>query len=158
MKKQDLIIYGFLLSLGIVICWASLRMNYGTITDPGPAFLPFWAGFLIAVISLGLFLNSLWEKSKVSNGSKVFFQGAGPLKPLTILGALALYGLLSEKLGFFICNLLFSGLIFRFVWKKSWWFILKTSLLIDLAFYLILEVLLQVPLPQGILSDILKFF
>lgn len=154
MKRLDLLVYVVLFFLGIGIGWFSLQLDYGEMARPGSGFLSFWCGVFIAIISLGLVLQQFWKKN-VSRED--VFHGIDPLKPLTILGAMVLYGLFFEKIGFILANIVFLVLIFRLVWKKGWGFILSASILIDLAFYIILQVLMKVELPKGILANILKF-
>ena len=155
MQRLDLLVYIVLFFLGIVIGWFSLRLDYGEIAQPGSGFLPFWCSVLIATISLGLFLQQLFKRKDRSQEGA--FHGIDPLKPLAILGAMVLYTLVFEKIGFVLANIVFLVLIFRLVWKKRWGFILKATILIDLAFYTILQVLMKVELPQGIFARLLKF-
>lgn len=154
---MDFLIYTFLFFLGVFICRSSLQMDYGEIAQPGSGFLPFWCGIFICIISLGLIIQQLWKRENVSKKAGKIFHGIDPLKPLTIVATLVLYGLFFERIGFILSNLIFLVLIFRVVWKKGWSFILSASILISFVFYLILQVLMKVNLPQGILAHILKF-
>lgn len=155
MQRLDLPVYAVLFFLGIVIGWFSLQLDYGEVAQPGSGFLPFWCGVLISIISLGLFLQQLFKRKDVPQEGA--FYGIDPIKPLTILGAMVLYSLFFERIGFILANIVFLVLIFRLVWKKGWGFILKATIFIDLAFYVILQVLMKVELPQGIFARILKF-
>jgi len=157
LKKLNLAVDVIVFFLGALMCWASLQMRYGKVARPGPGFLPFWCGALISIISLALFLHQLWKKNRAPKKSAEAFQGVDPLQPIAILGAMILYGLLYESLGFLLSNFLFLPLIFRLVWKKRWGFILIATLLMDIAFYLLFQELLQVQLPKGVLGYLYTF-
>ncbi len=66
-----------------------------------------------------------------------------------------LYAILLEKAGFILSNLLFLFLIFRFVWKKGWPFVFTVTFILDLGFYVTFEVIMRIPLPEGILTRFL---
>lgn len=142
----------FLFLLGVAICLGSLQIDYGKAVNPGPGFLPFWCGAIISMLSLVLFFHRLLKKSEGTNEDKGMFKDVAPTNPLLILGAMVLYSLLFNTLGFSLSNLLFLALLFRFVWKKRWGFILSVCLLIGFAFYVTFEVLIKVQLPKGVLG------
>lgn len=145
-KKADLFFCGVLFALGGVVCGSSIRMGYGEVTQPGPGFLPFWCGAFTALISFGLILRGLWEKNRPKKSP----DWISP-RPLIVLGAMVLYGFLLRPLGFPLAMFLFLLILFRFIWNKSWPFILGVSLLIDLGFYFTL-VAIRVQLPRGLLG------
>jgi hypothetical protein len=145
-KMADLFFCGVLFALGVVVCGASIRMGYGGVTQPGPGFLPFWCGALTALISFGLILRGLWKKDHPKKSA----DWVSP-RPLIVLGAMVLCGFLLRPLGFPLAIFLFLLILFRFLWNKSWPFILGVSLFIDLVFYFTL-VAIRVQLPRGLLG------
>jgi hypothetical protein len=137
-----------LLALSLFICFGSLyTLAYGNYHRPGPAFLPFWTGVLIGLMSLGLLVKSIWLDG---GPGKKFFQGSFR-KPLFVLLALIAYGLLLVILGYFICNFLFMTFMILLMEKKKWYVALGSGLITALAFYVVFSVWLQVPLPRGVL-------
>lgn len=154
MKTLDFTFYGVMFFLGLGIALLSLTMGYGEKAQPGSGFLPFWCGVFIAGLAGGLAFQQWRERGRIRVESREGSAGIDPLSPLTILGGMFVYGLVFETLGFILCNLFFLVLILRVVWKKGWGFILPASLLIVLAFYLVMQ-LMEVRLPSGILGGVL---
>ena len=137
-----------LLALSVFICFGSLStLAYGNYHRPGPAFLPFWTGVLIGLMSLGLLVKSIWLNG--GPGGK-FFQGSFR-KPLFALLALIAYSLLLLIVGHFICNFLLMTFMILLIEKKKWYMALGSGLITALAFYVVFNIWLQVPLPRGAL-------
>ncbi len=54
----------FWLALSIAVITGSLRMGIGTVQNPGMGFMSFWAGGLLAILSLGLLLGTILKKRR----------------------------------------------------------------------------------------------
>lgn len=156
MKRLSFFFYGFLIFTGIGICWLSLQMGYGEAARPGSGFLPFWFGLLMALISLGIVIQGYRQKKdKLAAGNKRTPQAIDPRKPLVILGAMVLYGLCLYPLGSVLANMIFLLLILQLVWPKGWKFNLVAMLLINSAFYVVFQILMEVRLPLGLIPEML---
>ena len=70
---------------------------------------------------------------------------------LIVLGALCLYVLLLEPLGFLLTTFLFMVLVLRLE-PRSWLFIVPSAIGATLFFFVLFKVLLRVPLPSGLLG------
>lgn len=70
---------------------------------------------------------------------------------LKALGALCLYVLILEPLGFLLTTFLFMVLALRLE-PRRWTFILPAAIVATAFFFFLFKVLLRVPLPPGILG------
>jgi len=110
----------------------------------------------MALISLGIVIQGYRQKKdKLAAGNKRTPQAIDPRKPLVILGAMVLYGLCLYPLGSVLANMIFLLLILQLVWPKGWKFNLVAMLLINSAFYVVFQILMEVRLPLGLIPEML---
>jgi len=62
MKRYNSIAAIFFLLIGIFFTLYARTVEVGTFTEPGPGFLPFWAGLTLVAMSIILFLKSYYSK------------------------------------------------------------------------------------------------
>jgi putative tricarboxylic transport membrane protein len=77
--------------------------------------------------------------------------GAALIRILKALGALFLYALVLEPLGFVLTTFLFMVLVLRLE-PRRWVFIIPSAIGATLFFFVLFKVLLRVPLPSGLLG------
>jgi putative tricarboxylic transport membrane protein len=152
MGKADRISGAFWFLFSLFISYESYKLGLGTLRQPGPGFLFFWTGIVIAILSLIVILTSF---KKVTEGESSFAR-SNIAKLLLVLGALLLYALLIEWLGFLIVTLLLFIFLLRVIEKKKTWFAVLVSLAITVFAYLLFELGLQSQLPKGLL-EFLRF-
>lgn len=81
--------------VGISFAWGALNYSFGSSARPGPAYFPFGLGILLAVLGAMVLFKALTIESE--GGDPI---GKIAWKPLlTILGAVALFGILLPRLG-----------------------------------------------------------
>jgi len=149
LKKQHLIADCVWLTFGVAVCVESWSLKIGTFNNPGPGFLPFWAGLLLAFFSLiSLIRTSVTEE--VGDELSVWAGVNVPKLALVIL-ALLLYVALLDTLGFFPCTLLLLIFLFRTAEPYPWRVALLASVLSLAAVYLVFVLLMDVRLPSGTL-------
>jgi len=152
MGKADRISGAFWFLFSLFISYESHKLGLGTLRQPGPGFLFFWTGIVIAILSLIVILISLKKQ----------FQGESILgrsnitKLLLVLSSLFFYALLIEWLGFLIVTLLLFIFLLGVIEKKRWPLAVMVSLIVTALSYLIFEVGLQSQLPKGLL-EFLRF-
>lgn len=142
------------LVLGIGLCIGSIKLNLGSLHNPGPGFMPFLSGALLGLFGLILMFSdisrSLREKGEVKvkevlvkeNWRKILFTFS------TLVG----YIILFEPLGFFITTFLFFFFLFKLTETKKWLMPLIFSGGAVILSYLIFSVWLKCSLPRGILK------
>jgi hypothetical protein len=140
------------LGIGLFICIGSLRLSLGTFHNPGPGFLSFFAGFIVAGLALVVHLQS----RRASGGDKK----AGPLwanktrgwrMVLTFLGLLG-YAVAMNYLGFLPSTFLFLVFLLKVIEPQRWAVAVLGSLAASAAFYCVFEWGLQSQLPKGFLK------
>ena len=106
--SRDLTSALFWLAIAIFFSIEALtQLKLGTLRQPGPGFFPFWAGVVLALLSLVLLLNSLKNRVRLS------LSGLKSSKFLLATGAILAYLLLLETLGFVTITFLFLFLLLR---------------------------------------------
>lgn len=151
MKAYDRISSIIFLIIAVIVIWQSAIIPMGRISKPGPGFLPFWVGIILAGLSAYLWVQSARHKSPLVKIP--FLSGEGRWQDvLWTAGFLLGFTFLVEILGFVITTLLFLFLIFRLVGKQKWWIVLTGTILVTLSVYVIFKVCLQVQLPVGLLT------
>jgi putative tricarboxylic transport membrane protein len=118
------------------------RLKLGTLHQPGPGFFPFWAGIVLALLSLLALFRSFRKRDLLS------LSGFKSPKLLLVIGALLAYLLLLETLGFVIVTFLFLLLLFRMEYRK--WSFSAAFALIGAGFsFAIFQLWLKTQLPTG---------
>jgi len=138
--------------LGILFCIGGIHYGIRRSGIPGPGFLPFVTGLILVALSLILLIWRLLKKRDEADAIGVPMPGGRALwRILKTLGALCLYVLILEPLGFMLTTFLFIVLALRLE-PRRWIFILPAAIGATAFFFLLFKVLLRVPLPPGILG------
>jgi len=149
LKKQYLIADGFWLVLALATCIEAWRLTIGTFKNPGPGFLPFWAGTILVLLSLISLIKTATEKAE---DTPSVWAGVNVLKLSIFVLALLLYVALLETLGFLLCTFLLLIFLFRAIEPYRWHVVLLASILSLAAVYGFFVRLLDVRLPAGVLG------
>ena len=139
----------FWLAVGIGIAISSLKYGLGTLHEPGPGFITFFAGTILT-----LFFSSLQDK-KDQSGFQSLWAGLDPLKVLYVIVLLVAYTFSVKPIGFLISTFLLLFFLFRVKGTYRLKTILLMSFLVTTGSYLIFEIWLKAQLPKGILERIL---
>ena len=119
-----------------------MHLRLGTLYQPGPGFFPFWAGVVLALLSLMSLFGSLKKRDMLS------LSGFKSPKLLLVTGALLAYLLLLETLGFLIVTFLFLLLLFRLGYR-GWGVSAVLALTAAVASFAIFQLWLKTQLPVG---------
>lgn len=145
----------FWLIFSVFVSYQSYKLGLGTVHQPGPGFLFFWTGIVIAILSLLVMVTSL-KKRPSGEAQRPLFGKKNVTKIALVLISLLLYALLMEQLGFLIVTLVFFIFLLGAIEKKRWSFAVLVSLIVTALSYLVFEKALQSQLPKGVL-DFLRF-
>lgn len=145
----------FWLFLSLLTCIESYRVRLGTINKPGSGLFPFSVGFVMLV----LVLISLFQSMR-TKGDIISSEGAGETSGerfrwwniLIILGAIIVYALTLEKVGFLINSFLFIVLLLRVIQPQTWKISIIAGLISAVAADLIFNVVFRAQIPSGILG------
>ena len=151
MGKSDRVSGSFWFLFCLFIIYESYRLGLGTMYQPGPGFLFFWTGIVVAIMALIVVLKSFGaraaeEAAEAPTGKRT------ATKVILVLVALFLYAILMEWLGFFIVTFFLFVFLLGVIEKKKWWFAVLVSAAVTLFAYLVFETALQSQLPKGILG------
>ena len=85
------------LIIGLAIVGYSTKYGLGVLSSPGPGFVPFLAGLVLAVLALVVFLQQLGKK-RGERLKDLFHRKDWPAM-LKVMGALVLYAVFLKSLG-----------------------------------------------------------
>jgi putative tricarboxylic transport membrane protein len=141
----------FFLGVGVFFSIYARSVEIGAWNEPGPGFLPFWGGLVLAVMSVALLLRTFWGKLPPITHS--FFPRADSWKRVAAtFSALIVYNFLLEPLGFTVTTFFFVGFLVRFIFPQSWTRTLAVAVLSAVAARLLFINFLETQLPRGFLG------
>ncbi len=144
----------FWLVVAIGIVFLSLKYGVGTFNEPGPGFITFFAGLILALLSLALFLSNFRDQVD-RNSLWSLWSGLEFGKVLYVLLLLVAYVFLLKPVGFLISTFLLLVLLFRVKGSYRLKTVLLMSLLVTAGSYLVFEIWLKAQFPKGILEGII---
>ena len=152
MKYPDLISGLFWLLIGLLLAFWSLTYQIGSLTQPGPGYLPLALGILLVLLSM-ILLVGLRRKGLHSKRAISFSSSTGGWKKVVytvvILGLAAFF---FETLGYLLTFFLLIALLMKGTVHSSWKKILLTAFLTTMGVYIVFILLLEQPLPRGFLG------
>ena len=149
MKKADMITGVVLLALSGFVIQETWRMPASATFGPGPAFLPFWLGVLLAVFAT-ILLVSAWRSQATEKDNNSIFPGKQALFAIVlVLVGLAGYILLIEVLGYLVDTLLFIVFLMKAVEREKWPLTLMVAVGTTAALFITFQFLLQITLPSN---------
>lgn len=150
MRRADRIAGAALLALAVSFSAGALKhYAYWGSNGPGPAFLPFWLGVVMAVLAAMLLVGALRSRDP---GAPWLPSGEGLRRLGLVAGAtLALVALLNI-LGMITGTLLFLIVLMRFLDRIAWPLTLAVALATTGFNFLVFTFWLRVPLPVGVLG------
>ncbi len=153
-KAHDIVFTGFILAAGVVYEVMALWMPRGRIGQPGPGYFPVIVGAFLVLTAAGCVIQACLAR-----------RPAGAVAPppasrqigkvWTLIVCLILYALAVQPVGFPIALLVFLVASMRVFGYQRWPMMLGISAVLTAVSYLTFVVWLKVPLPLGILTDLL---
>jgi putative tricarboxylic transport membrane protein len=138
-----------LLAIGGIV--ASLRLPLGTPLEPMPGFVP----LIVCIFLLGI---SLLQLAVSLRGADKTYDEVGEhwKQPAALIVGLLLYSLTLDYLGYIIATAALSLLIMRVLEPQSWRGPIIISLALTIFSYVLFDRLLDVDLPEGPLTSLIK--
>ena len=141
----------FFLFVGIFFTLYARKVEIGTWTEPGPGFLPFWAGLILAIMSVALFIGSYAKKTWQAR-SAFFPQPDSWKRVLATFLSLVVYNVLLTTMGFTFTTFLFLLFLVKFIFPQTWKRTLAVSVCGSLFARLLFINFLETQLPKGFLG------
>ncbi len=129
--------------------WGSINLSMGSLKKPGSGFFPFLLAIVLALFSLVLIYQN-WARDK---SPLPFWQRHNWLRPLLGLIILISYAVLVNSLGFIISTFLFLIIWMALIERLGWKTIFGVSIATTVILFFIFALLLDVPLPKGLLAN-----
>ena len=104
MAKADRWSGFFWIFFGLFTSYESYRLGLGSLYQPGPGFLFFWTGIVVALLALVVVVKAFMAAPE--EAGEGLFKKASVAKVVFVLLALFLYAVLIERIGFIIVTLL----------------------------------------------------
>jgi putative tricarboxylic transport membrane protein len=148
LRNGEVISGAVLAALGVYIFLQSRAWDYTTPDGPGPGFFPTWYGVAMVVLSLWLVVTSA-RKGTDARGQ---IDWPAVSRALGTWAAFAVSVALMGVLGFVVSFALLTLFIVMFVFRRSWLTAAITAVACALVFHIIFPVIMNVPLPTGLLG------
>ncbi len=151
MRKNDLYSSIALCLTGLAFIYGGLHLGFGSLSTPGPGFMPIIVGgalFLLSIVLLAqtLIAGSLQEKlsfwQEKTSWRKVSF----------VLLSLIFFLVFLNYLGYIITTSLFLIYLLKFIGKRGWSSSILVGIVASVASYFVFKAGLEVRLPVGIIN------
>ena len=150
MRRTGVISAVTLLGLALVALLEASKLPFGRLSSPQAGFFPLILAIFLAIFSLVLMAQTINEPKEESGASR---GGSAIWKRIILaVGALVVFGVLFESLGYIISTFLLIAFLLRAVEQQKWSLVVVVAFFTSLATYLVFGLLLNAPLPGGILG------
>jgi hypothetical protein len=148
MRGADRTAGAVLLALALAFGAGALRQyDYWGANGPGPAFLPFWLGVVMAVLAALLLVGAM---RSADPGVAWLPRGDGLRRLLVVLLTTIGYVALLNTIGMVLGTVLFLVLLMRLLDRCAWPVTLAVALATAAFIYFVFGRWLKVPLPVGV--------
>jgi putative tricarboxylic transport membrane protein len=148
-RHADRITAALLLAFAVAFSAGALKQyQWWGAGGPGPAFLPFWLGLVMALLALGLLLRSLREQNP---GEAWLPRGESLRDMLVVLAATVAFVALLNVTGMIVGTALYLVVLIKYLGKHPWWMTLAIAAAAAGFNWLVFVRWLRVPMPEGML-------
>jgi hypothetical protein len=148
-RKADLVTSALLLACALAFSAGALKFyGYWGEGGPGPAFLPFWLGLVMALLALAMLIKSVKQKNA---GEAWLPRGKAAKRVVGVIGITIVFVVLLKVLGMLVASALYLAVLMRYLERNSWPLTVGVSLGAAGFNYLLFVHWLRVPFPQGML-------
>lgn len=150
MRRADRITGASLLAFALAFSAGALKNHtYWGENGPGPGFLPFWLGAVMAGLASLLLIGAIRSRDP---GAAWLPSGDGLRRLGLVLGATIAFVALLPVLGMVVGTALFIALLMRGLERHPWRLTLAVALGVTGFNYLVFTFWLRVPFPLGVLG------
>lgn len=153
MKKSEKITCLVWFGLGCFLVIGSKELQFGTLSEPAPGFLPILTGVLLCATALA-HLGQIIRKPASPGISANSWSGVQWHRGAVVVGGLVAYALTVDYLGFLIASFLLMFVLFSLYDRKRWLVAIGGSLSAIIVTYVVFCLWLKVQFPAGILSGL----
>jgi putative tricarboxylic transport membrane protein len=148
-RSADRVTAALLLAFAVAFSVGALKQyQWWGSGGPGPAFMPFWLGLVMALLALSMLLRSLKQRDP---GTAWLPRGEGLRDMLVVLAATVAFIALLNVTGMVIGTALYLAFLVRSLGKHRWRVTLAVALAAAGFNWLVFVHWLRVPMPEGML-------
>ena len=149
MRSADRITAALLLAFAVAFSAGALKQyQWWGPGGPGPAFLPFWLGLVMAFLALGMLIRSLKQQYA---GEAWLPRGEGLRDMLVVLGVTVAFVALLRVTGMVLGTAIYLVVLVRYLGRHRWWVTLLVAAAAAGFNWLVFVRWLRVPMPEGML-------
>jgi len=137
------------LVIGLAIAFYSRKYNLGTLSSPGPGFLPFLSGAAMALLALVVFLQQIPKKRDTLKS--LWAHKKWPAVPI-VMAALVVYAISLGFLGFILDTFFLTAFLLRVMEPLSWNKVFAGATGATAGSYAVFQLWLDAQLPAGFLG------
>jgi hypothetical protein len=141
-----------LIAFAALVCLGSLKLGFGSFSDPGTGFMPFLAGALLGVLSMLDLVSAVFGNLAAAKTDEEIWSNIHWSRLLSALVSLVIYTALLPLLGFSLPTALLLFFLLRLIEPRPRWLVILSAVGITSAFYVVFAVALGARLPRGILG------
>jgi putative tricarboxylic transport membrane protein len=146
-RSADRVTAALLLAFAVAFSAGALKQyQWWGSGGPGPAFMPFWLGLVMACLAAGLLTRSLKQRHP---GTGWWPRGEGLRDMLVVLGVTIVFVALLDFLGMVVGTAIYLAVLVRYLGKHPWWMTLAIALGAAGFNWLVFVRWLRVPFPEG---------
>ena len=145
MRGADRVSSLVLVVFALVAVNEARKLRFGSLSAPGPGFVPLCLAVALALVGLLLLWRALREPASPAPPA----EPGARWKSVVSLAALVAYTFALEPLGFVLATAALLFFFFRVLDGQRWWVALAGSVAVSLLSYLVFARVLHVRLPEG---------
>jgi len=138
----------FWFASGLLVCYRATLLGVGRAGEPGSGFVFFWAGLIMAFLSLVVLAESAAQKREAGQKSS----GTNWLTISLVLASLAFYAVVLETAGFLVTTCALLALLLRIGGEARWTAVLAFAAFAALSSFAVFDLWLGIRLPKGALG------
>lgn len=142
----------FLIACAALVCTGSLRLGFGSFSDPGTGFMPFLSGGLLGVLSMLDLVAAMLSNHATTKTDTEIWSNIHWGRLLSTLVSLVLYVALLPLLGFSLPTAILLFFLLGVIEPRPRWVVVLSAVGITGVFYLVFAVALGAQLPRGMLG------
>ena len=149
MRNADRITAALLLAFAVAFSAGALKQyQWWGAGGPGPAFLPFWLGLVMALLALTMLIKNIKRNDA---GEAWFPRGEGLRDMLVVLAVTVAFVALLNVTGMIVGTALYLVFLIKYLGKHPWWMTLAIAAAAAGFNWLVFVHWLRVPMPEGML-------
>ncbi len=149
MRRADRAAALVLFAFAIFALNEARKLRFGTVSAPGPGFVPLCLAMALAVVSFALVVTA-WRSEIVTAASRPSANRPARLRVIGTMLALVIYTFALEPVGFVIATAVLLGFFFRALERQRWWVALLAAVGTSFVTDVVFARWLQVRLPPGL--------